>query len=118
MRPSALDAGIGVLDKRPLVQSVSIVVIQMMHDSVPEDGSEYFAHLGILDNEALRGQGSVAAMNQVVAQFLQILFQIRLPFAHIRPKSLVLPCIVVCNIEIEKKLFLCQNHDTSIMKKG
>ena len=54
MSATILDAGISILNKSPLVQTMSIVEVQMMYYAVSEHCSEDFPFLRIVHNEAFR----------------------------------------------------------------
>ena len=79
-----------------------------MYDAVTECSTEYFALLGITDDEALGWLRLVSARQQIVAKFFEILTQVSLKLHHVGHLVFMSCSIVERHIEVVEQLRACK----------
>lgn len=80
---TARNTTVGVLNEGALKQSVSIVIVKMMHNSVTELSSEDLTLLGAFYDKTRRGFWHILMTQQCIGKRFEILVKVSLESAHV-----------------------------------
>lgn len=86
----ALAAGVGVGNKRPLVDRLQDVDEGVVDDAIPVRGGADLPGLRLADNEGAIGPGPVGLRGQLLVQLPQFGFEVEVEGGHAGPKAFAL----------------------------
>ena len=110
------DATIRIGDESPLVQFVSVIVVEMVDDTVTEVGCKHFAFFRFGDNKAGTRTGAIGSLPQFVREYLQVALEFFLESDYVMSAAFVPFGILVSLEDIGGELRIRKMIHSSVLR--